>query len=223
MRKESILPSNFTFPFVLRAFEEQFELQRGEEVHGCILKTGFGSNLFVLTTLLNMYSLCGRSSRASTKVFEEMHVKDVVSWNSMISGHLRHGELELARRCFDMAPDKTLVSWNSMVAGFANSGNTMIEAERLFMEMPATSWNSLIKVGDVLSAERLFERMPERVVVSWTLVIRAMYGPRSLAIRAPNQRYDNLFLIHNPGRAFRKRVSVKLQFPEEFSPSRKTI
>ncbi|KAI3936264.1 hypothetical protein MKX01_004093, partial [Papaver californicum] len=57
-----------------------------------------------------------------------MLVKDVVSWNSMISGHLRHVELELARRYFDMAPDKSLVSWNSMVAGYANSGN-MIEAE----------------------------------------------------------------------------------------------
>ncbi|KAI3841012.1 hypothetical protein MKX03_018243 [Papaver bracteatum] len=177
MRKQNILPNNFTFPFVLRAFEEQFELKRGEEVHGCVLKTGFGSNLFVLTTLLNMYSLCGRTSRAFTKVFEEMPVKDVVSWNSMISGHLRHGELELARKYFDKAPDKTLVSWNSMVAGYANSGN-MIEAEKLFMKMPAkdaTSWNSLIsghvKVGNVLSAERLFERMPERDVVSWTLVI----------------------------------------------------
>ncbi|XP_026448717.1 uncharacterized protein LOC113349005 [Papaver somniferum] len=123
---------------------------------------GFDSNQFVLTTLLNMYSLCGRNSRAFTQVFDEMPVKGVVSWNIMISGHLRHGELELARRYFDMAPDKSLVSWNSMVAGYANSGN-MMEAERLFMEMPTASWNSLIsgyvKVRDALSAERVFERM----------------------------------------------------------------
>ncbi|OVA04555.1 Pentatricopeptide repeat [Macleaya cordata] len=177
MRRENILPNNFTYPFVIRAFEEQFELKSGEEVHGSILKTGFSSNLFVLTTLLNMYSVCGGSTRASTKVFEEMPVKDVVSWNSMIAGHLRHGELESARRYFDMAPEKSLISWNSMLAGYANSGN-LKEAERLFMRMPAkdaTSWNSLIsgyvKVGDLISAERLFERMTERDLVSWTAMI----------------------------------------------------
>ncbi|XP_026394312.1 pentatricopeptide repeat-containing protein At5g66520-like [Papaver somniferum] len=123
MRKQNILPNNFTFPFVLRAFGEQFELKRGEEVHGCILKTGFGSNLFVLTTLLNMYSLCGRNSRAFTQVFDEMPVKDVVSWNSMISGHLRHGELDLARKLFERMPERDVVSWTLVIDGYVKNGH----------------------------------------------------------------------------------------------------
>ncbi|XP_010255202.1 PREDICTED: pentatricopeptide repeat-containing protein At1g08070, chloroplastic-like [Nelumbo nucifera] len=177
MRGENLLPNNFTFPFVLRAFEDKLDLKGGKEVHGCILRTGLGSDLYVLTTLLNMYSVCGGSMKATTKVFEEMPLKDVVSWNCMVSGHVRHGSLELARTYFDHAPARSLVSWNSILSGYANSGR-IEEAERLFMEMPkkdTASWNSLIsgylRIGDLNSAERLFDRMPARDVVSWTAMI----------------------------------------------------
>ncbi|XP_042494694.1 pentatricopeptide repeat-containing protein At1g08070, chloroplastic-like [Macadamia integrifolia] len=177
MRGENLLPNNFTYPFVLRACEDQLELRRGKEVHGCIIRTGFGSDPYVLTTLLNMYSVCEGSMRAATKVFDEMPVRDVVSWNSVIAGYLRHGDLVSAATYFDHAPEKSLVSWNSMVSGYANLGRIK-EAKRLFMEMPmkdAASWNSLIsgyiKVGDMVSAERIFEQMQEKDVVSWTAMI----------------------------------------------------
>ncbi|KAF8409909.1 hypothetical protein HHK36_002428 [Tetracentron sinense] len=105
-----------------------------------------------------------------------MPVKDVVSWNSMIMGYIRHGDLDSARSYFNHAPERSLVSWNSMVAGYACSGR-IEEVEKLFREMPVmdTSWNSLIsgyvKVGVMISAKRIFERMPERDAVSWTAMI----------------------------------------------------
>ncbi|XP_010276876.1 PREDICTED: pentatricopeptide repeat-containing protein At2g45350, chloroplastic-like [Nelumbo nucifera] len=174
MRDDNLLPNNFTFRFVLRAFEERLDLRGGEEVHGCILRTGFGSDVYVLTTLLNMYCVCGDNMKAATKVFEEMPVKDVVSWKCMVSGHVRHGNLESAKTYLEHAPESNPDSWNSILSGFANSMR-IEEAERLFKEMPkkdTASWNSLISgylsFGYFNSAEWLFDRpMPKRDAVSW--------------------------------------------------------
>ncbi|KAI3848863.1 hypothetical protein MKX03_034249 [Papaver bracteatum] len=47
-----------------------------------------------------MYSKCG-SLVDARKVFNEMGNRDLCSWNTMISGYAKAGELEEAYRMFD--------------------------------------------------------------------------------------------------------------------------
>ena len=64
-------------------------LIEGKQVHAIISKTGFGSNIFVASSLIDMYAKCGSVEEAYT-VFTGIEEKNVVSWNTMISGFAKH-------------------------------------------------------------------------------------------------------------------------------------
>ncbi|KAH7670350.1 Pentatricopeptide repeat-containing protein, partial [Dioscorea alata] len=51
---------------------------------------GYAGDVFVCSSLLNLYVKCGRLSDA-VKVFEGMPKKDLVSWTTMINGFASSG------------------------------------------------------------------------------------------------------------------------------------
>lgn len=51
---------------------------------------GFGSDLFVSSALIDMYSKCGHLNDAR-KLFDEIPNRNVVSWTSMIGGYVQNG------------------------------------------------------------------------------------------------------------------------------------
>ncbi|KAK4360097.1 hypothetical protein RND71_022326 [Anisodus tanguticus] len=53
-------------------------------------------------------------------VFDEMPQRDVVSWNSIVNGYVKMGELVVARELFDAMPYRNLVGWNVMMNGYLN-------------------------------------------------------------------------------------------------------
>ncbi|KAM1005378.1 hypothetical protein ACFX13_005500 [Malus domestica] len=64
-------------------------LIEGKQVHALLSKTGFGSNIFIVSSLIDMYAKCG-SIREAYSVFEGMSERNIVLWNAMISGFARH-------------------------------------------------------------------------------------------------------------------------------------
>ncbi|KAK6128140.1 hypothetical protein DH2020_038118 [Rehmannia glutinosa] len=68
------------------------------------------------------------------QVFDEMGEKNVVTWNSLLSGCFRCGDADGARRVFEEMPERNLVSWTTMIAGCAQNGRCK-EALALFQEM----------------------------------------------------------------------------------------
>ncbi|KAF9608835.1 hypothetical protein IFM89_011873 [Coptis chinensis] len=65
-------------------------LRQGKCVHALTIKTGFGDNNFVGSSLIDMYANCGNLESAK-RVFEGIKARDVVCWNAMISGYGMHG------------------------------------------------------------------------------------------------------------------------------------
>ncbi|CAL1398414.1 unnamed protein product [Linum trigynum] len=61
----------------------------GKQIHSFVVKAGFGADLGVGNSLVSMYSKCGEMDEA-IKSFDAMPVRDVVSWNSLIAGHVLH-------------------------------------------------------------------------------------------------------------------------------------
>lgn len=59
----------------------------GGAVHSMILKAGLYTDRYIGNTLLRMHGACGAIGFAR-RVFDEMTVRDVVSWSSMISGYV---------------------------------------------------------------------------------------------------------------------------------------
>ncbi|XVE48426.1 hypothetical protein DITRI_Ditri01bG0001500 [Diplodiscus trichospermus] len=54
-------------------------------IHGYVLKRGLGTDHFVKNVLMDMYSRMGKIKISKT-IFENMEVRDIVSWNTIITG-----------------------------------------------------------------------------------------------------------------------------------------
>ncbi|CAN1137954.1 Pentatricopeptide repeat-containing protein At5g04780, mitochondrial [Linum perenne] len=64
-------------------------LIEGRQVHSIVCKTGFGSNNFVASSLVDMYAKCG-TVKGAFRLFQDLHDKNVVMWNVIISAFAKH-------------------------------------------------------------------------------------------------------------------------------------
>ncbi|KAH7677579.1 TPR-like protein [Dioscorea alata] len=126
-------PDTYSFPFALKAAAHLSVLELGQELHGQIVRLGFGLDVHVLTGLIHMYSFCGGIDHAR-KVFDRIPQRDVVVWNAMVAGYVRHGELESARVLFEQMPERNVISWTAVIAGYAQM-NRAAEAIEIFRRM----------------------------------------------------------------------------------------
>ncbi|KAI3515258.1 hypothetical protein L1887_14076 [Cichorium endivia] len=77
---------------------------------------------FLSNQLIHMYSECGNWVGAR-KVFDKMSLKNLYSWNNMLSGYAKLRMMKPAQTLFDQMQEKDVVSWNTMVIGYAHNGN----------------------------------------------------------------------------------------------------
>eukprot|EP00249_Psilotum_nudum_P015225 c25216_g4_i1 orf=220-1116(+) len=99
MQGETVKPGRVTFISVLRACAHLSSLEQGKKIHAHIIKSGFESDIFVGTALIDMYVKSG-SLKHARQVFDKMQEWSVVSWNVIISACARHGRGEQAFKLF---------------------------------------------------------------------------------------------------------------------------
>ncbi|KAI3891726.1 hypothetical protein MKW92_000566 [Papaver armeniacum] len=138
-------PDEYTFTSVLKACSGLVAVFDGQKVHAVVAKMGHQSNLCVSNSLVDMYFRFGLPVTAKL-LFDEMLVRDVVTWNTLVNGYSLCGDVVSARCVFDQMDDKNMISWSAMITGYARS-------------------------GDLDSARWLFNEMPERNVVVWNAII----------------------------------------------------
>ncbi|XP_039137738.1 pentatricopeptide repeat-containing protein At3g21470 [Dioscorea cayenensis subsp. rotundata] len=100
MQKDGFEPDEFTMASVLSACSQLGCLGTGKKIHDMINQKRINTNYFVLNGLVDMYAKCGDLERAKT-IFNGMINRNVVCWNSMISGLATHGRSYEALALFD--------------------------------------------------------------------------------------------------------------------------
>nr|XP_043618074.1 pentatricopeptide repeat-containing protein At3g21470 [Erigeron canadensis] len=169
-------------PLVLKACAYLSMIHFGKALHSESIKTGVGSNVVVGTSTVSMYAKCGHVTNAR-KLFDEMPVKNVVTWNAMIGGYMLNGLTEPALDLFDKMSEKTEVSWIEMIAGYAKMGNTDM-ARGIFDKVPlalknVVTWTVMVDGyavnGQMDAARDVFEVMPERNCFVWSSVISGYF------------------------------------------------
>lgn len=83
-----------------------------------------------MNSLIHGYMVSDMSNDAY-KVFDESPQRDVVSYNVLIGGFVKAGDVVKARELFDLMPVRDSVSWNTIIAGCAK-GDYCEEAIELF-------------------------------------------------------------------------------------------
>ncbi|PRQ59072.1 putative tetratricopeptide-like helical domain-containing protein [Rosa chinensis] len=91
MKLENCQPNLVTFVSILPAVAYLAALREGMAFHACIIQNGFLSNTLVGNCLIDMYAKCGQLDH-SEKCFEEMELKDKVSWNTLLAAYAMHGQ-----------------------------------------------------------------------------------------------------------------------------------
>ncbi|KAJ9550607.1 hypothetical protein OSB04_014652 [Centaurea solstitialis] len=120
--------------FLLQECARFRSIREGRWVHVHMSYTGRKRpGTFLENQLIRMYSECGDCVGAR-KVFDKMSVRNLYSWNNMISGYAKLRMMKPARSLFDRMDEKDVVSWNTMVIGYAQNGN-FHEALKLFRDL----------------------------------------------------------------------------------------
>ncbi|XP_072996192.1 pentatricopeptide repeat-containing protein At1g18485-like [Typha latifolia] len=179
-----VRPDHFSFPFAISAATAAKSTHKGLELHGAAVKLGFDSDLFVGNTLLAFYGACGHLSD-TRKVFDEMHDRDVVSWNSVISVLSDRGlSLDSMKMLLEMRRTKVAVNSVSLVSvvpacaamrdeGFGTGVHGL--ALKSGLDLVVTVGNTFVdmygKLGDSDAALLFFWSMPERNEISWNSII----------------------------------------------------
>ncbi|CAK9193539.1 unnamed protein product [Sphagnum troendelagicum] len=168
MREEGMSPDSFTFVPVLNACASLLALEAGRKVHEEIIQSGCKADVFVGSSLVDMYSKCG-SIEDACKVFNNMPSRDVVTWNAMILGHVKCGQGQKALELFHQMQQKDVFVGSSVVDMYAKCGS-MEDAERVFNKMLSrnvVTWNTMIlgyvKCGQGSKALELFHQMQQKV------------------------------------------------------------
>ncbi|XP_011625899.1 pentatricopeptide repeat-containing protein At1g06140, mitochondrial [Amborella trichopoda] len=171
-----------------------FSLKEGKATHGYGLRRQviFYSDIYFETSLLNMYLKCG-SLDCSTRTFEGMNRKDLVSWSAMVSGLVQNGRASEAIDFFSrMLLEKiqpNLLTLSSVLSAFSQLGSLKHGKSihgylfRFGLEPDAIFYTCLIdtytKCGALDLGRRIFDSMPQRSVFSWSAMISG-YGTHGL-------------------------------------------
>ncbi|XP_066311386.1 pentatricopeptide repeat-containing protein At1g09220, mitochondrial [Miscanthus floridulus] len=133
--RQHLADDTFAFAFVLKACAGLGWPRAGAQLHALMVQKGFEFHAYVHTALVNVYVVSGCLVEA-WKAFDEMPVKNIVSWNVMITGFAGWGEVEYARLLFDQMPCRNVVSWTGLIDGYTRAC-LHVEAVALFRHMMA--------------------------------------------------------------------------------------
>ncbi|CAO1947863.1 unnamed protein product [Urochloa humidicola] len=122
-----VRPSRITMSSMVMAASALGDRALGRQFHCQILQLGFGAYAFVGSPLVDMYAKMGLIGDAK-RVFDELEVKNVVMYNTMITGLLRCKMVQEARQLFEAMMDRDSITWTTMVTGLTQNG---LESEAL--------------------------------------------------------------------------------------------
>ncbi|KAJ6715316.1 hypothetical protein OIU85_026786 [Salix viminalis] len=91
MLKAKVKPVPVSFSSIMPACANLMALHLGKQLHGFIIRGGYDDNIFVSSSLVDMYAKCGYI-KVARWIFDRMDVHDMVSWTAIIMGYALHGQ-----------------------------------------------------------------------------------------------------------------------------------
>ncbi|KAK2414097.1 putative pentatricopeptide repeat-containing protein [Trifolium repens] len=132
-----VVPDEVTITTVISACAHLGALGLGKDVHFYLMVNGFGIDVYIGSTLIDMYAKCGSLER-SLLVFYKLKEKNLFCWNSMIDGLATHGYAKEALRMFEEMEREGIrpngVTFVSVLTACTHAGFIQ-EGRRLFFSM----------------------------------------------------------------------------------------
>ncbi|KAG6528497.1 hypothetical protein ZIOFF_010672 [Zingiber officinale] len=189
-------PDSSTLTVALKACAQLMDLRTGQEIVAHSSHLGYIHDVFVCSSVLNLYMKCGKMNHAA-KLFDVMPKKDLVSWTTMITGFANAGNPVVAigfyRRMLEEGLEGDGIVMVSLLQACAAFGDMAIGKSvhghilRHHLQMNVVIGTSLVdmyaKNGFLKLAQFVFDRISCRNVVSWSALISG-YAQNGLASEA---------------------------------------
>ncbi|XP_071689932.1 putative pentatricopeptide repeat-containing protein At3g11460, mitochondrial [Rutidosis leptorrhynchoides] len=184
MCRQGFKPNSMTYASVLSACTSIYELTWGTHLHGRIIRIQQDVDVYVGTSLIDMYAKCGLYVKAR-QVFNNLKHHNIVTWTSLIGGAVHCSNEEEAIKLFKQMKTVPVASDHLTLATVLNACcnlkdidlGTQIHAYsfRIGMNTLTPVANALItmyaKCSDIQSANNVFQQMSFRDIISWTTMI----------------------------------------------------
>ncbi|CAI9093463.1 OLC1v1028965C1 [Oldenlandia corymbosa var. corymbosa] len=172
------------FADLLRKCSKSLLFYKGKEVHGAVVRKGYGLDLMIGNDIIDFYRKCGRLSLAHA-VFDRMLERNIVSWTSLMCGYLQDGDAGKSLMLFremvfsGVRPNEYTYSTNLKASGVLAAAFEGMQIHSLCCKW-GYEWypvvgNSVIdmyfKCGRVSDAESMFHAMPGRSLITWNVMI----------------------------------------------------
>ncbi|KAF8041808.1 hypothetical protein BT93_A0415 [Corymbia citriodora subsp. variegata] len=197
-------PDLLTFSLLLKSCIRSRAFALGRRVHGALAQSRLEPDSVILNSLISLYSKSSDWAEAE-RIFGDMgNKRDLVSWSSMISCYANnHMEFEAVDTFVRMLEDDffpndycfAAVIRACSVPENASTGETVFGfiIKSGYLDSDVCVGCALIDLfakgsHDLVSARKVFEKMPERNVVAWTLMMT-----RCTQLGCPKEAVD-LFL-----------------------------
>ncbi|KAI5057046.1 hypothetical protein GOP47_0028864 [Adiantum capillus-veneris] len=188
LKCSGLSPDYITYACILKACGSTGALEEGQEVHAEVARKALlGHGPVLGNALVDMYSKCGALDMAY-EVFGELPVRDVVSWNALITGYCENGFGEQGLDLFEWMKDEGLhpnavtfacilkACGNIRAAGPGEEIHNDVVKKGL-LESANILGNTLVamygKCGAHGKAHKLFDQLPSQDVVAWNALISA--------------------------------------------------
>lgn len=157
----------------------------GLQLQSNVVKSGIDSDVVVGNSFITTYSRSG-SFREARRVFDEMPVKDMISWNSLLSGLSQGGNfgfeaVTVFRDMMREGVELDHVSFTSVITTCCHETDLKL-AIQIHGLCIKRGYETLVEVGNILmsryskcggleAVKSVFDQMSERNVISWTTMI----------------------------------------------------
>ncbi|RWR77273.1 putative pentatricopeptide repeat-containing protein [Cinnamomum micranthum f. kanehirae] len=173
MKDSGAAPNAVTFVSVLPACAHLGMFRIGKSIHGLLIRWGIEMNVYVETSLVDLYARCG-SLGIARRLFEKMSQRNVVSWNTIISGYSENGLGEEALNLYKRMQRK-MVHGFMIKCGFEND------------ELVVTALMDMyVKCECIEDGYQVFCMKLVKDVVAWTLMISSFsevgYGNKAMEL-----------------------------------------
>ncbi|XP_015579664.2 pentatricopeptide repeat-containing protein At2g01510, mitochondrial [Ricinus communis] len=200
MQQHGLFPDEVTMVSVASAIGQLWDAKWAQSVHAYAIRRSFLKEIFVANSILAMHTKCGNMEK-SCLIFDMMDERNVISWNSMLSGYTQNGQASEALFLFDKMRDSgcepNSVTALIMVAACAYLGSRHLGGKfhdfildskmKIDMNLRNALINMYAKCGDLKTAVEMFNDVhpSERNVSSWNVLISGygMHGHGKEALR----------------------------------------
>ena len=186
MQRECISPDEVTFICILKACGSIGAIDKGMEIHDAIINRGMLDKQIALgNALLDMYVKCGLLEKAQC-LLEDIPIRNVVSWSTLIAGYTDKGEGHKALDCFEqmqregLSPNDVTFICVLKACGslrHIDKGKQIHDhiCRRKMLKENIVLGNALVdmyaKCGELVKAQYVFQKLLIRNVVSWSTLI----------------------------------------------------